>query len=162
MARHGHTKVGLNGMTQLCVAPGLVVYVETSSQESPQYQPRFEQRKYRTHLGAESDSQFRSMRSLLVRYVFPRLAQTIQVAADCVARHFDGFFFRATVRDDARQQRDGYLISGGICRGGLSRFGLSCGKQLVRDGQQYDREIKHTAPMLTSIGRHVAYPAHQD
>ena len=97
MARHGHAKVGLNGMTQLCVAPGLVVYVETSSQESPQYQPRFEQWKYRTHLGAESDSQFRSMRSLLVRYVFARLAQTIQVAADGAARHFDGFLFLPSV-----------------------------------------------------------------
>jgi hypothetical protein len=34
--------VRLNWVTQLCVASGLVVYVETSSQESPQYQPRLE------------------------------------------------------------------------------------------------------------------------
>jgi len=84
------------------------------------------------------------------------------VATDSVACHFDGFFFRASVGDDARQQRNGYLISGGICRGGLSRFGLSMGRQLVRDRQQYDREIKHTATMLTSIASHVADPAHQD
>ena len=162
MARHGHTKVGLSGMTQLCVASGLVVYLETSSQKSPQYQSRLEQRKYRAHLGAQSDSQFRSMRSLFVGNVFARLAQTIQVAADGIARHFDGFFFRASEGDDGGEQRNRYSITRGSCRAGLSRFGLSWGKQLVGDGQQYDREIKHTARMLTSIAGHVANPAHLD
>ena len=62
MTRHGDTKVGFNRMPQLCVASGLVVYEETGSQESPEYQARLEERQYRAHLGAQSDSQFRSMR----------------------------------------------------------------------------------------------------
>jgi hypothetical protein len=80
-------------MTQLRVASGLVVHVETS----PQDQARFEERQYRAHLAAQGDSQFRSVRSFLIGYFFARLAQTIQVAADGAARHFDGFLFLPSV-----------------------------------------------------------------
>jgi hypothetical protein len=161
VARHGHAQLSLNSVTQLRVASGLVVEVETSSEESSQHQPRLEERKYRAHLGAQSNSQLRSMGSLLVRYCFSRLAQTIQVATNGIARHFDSFFFRASVRDDAGQQRNRYLISGGVCRGGFPRFGLNLRRRLARDRQQDDGEIKDTATMLTSIASHVANPTHQ-
>jgi hypothetical protein len=108
---NGHTQVSFNWVTQLCVAAGLVVYVETSSQSRPQNQAWLDERKYRTHLGAQSDSQFRSMRSFLVGYFFSRLAQAIEVTADSVARHFDGFFLGASIRNEAGKQRNSYLVS---------------------------------------------------
>jgi hypothetical protein len=33
-------------------------------------------------------------------------------------------------------------------------------RKLVCDGQQYDREIKHTATVLPSISGQIASPAH--
>ena len=99
---HGHAQMSLGDMPKLSVTSRLVMDIKASSQKRSEHSSRLEKRKLRAHLGAQRNAQLRGMGPFLVGYFFTGLAKAIEMAADSVARHFEGLFFGAPVRDHSR------------------------------------------------------------
>jgi hypothetical protein len=71
VARDRDSQVGLYRVAKLCMAPRLMVNVETGPQKRSKDDPRLEKRELRAYLGAQGNTQSRSVRVSLVRDLLP-------------------------------------------------------------------------------------------
>jgi len=93
-------------MSKLRVAAGLMMNVETTAFESPKYLPGLQNGQTRTHLGCYCDPQLLGVGVTLVRNWLARFQQALNVANNCVSRHFESFLLVTAKGNKAGKKRN--------------------------------------------------------
>jgi hypothetical protein len=90
VARYSHPKMRFAGVTQLGMAPRLMMNHKSGTQKRSQHFSRLQNGKVRRHLGGESYSQRAFVRKPLVRNRLSRFPQPRDMAFNRIPRHLLG------------------------------------------------------------------------
>jgi hypothetical protein len=111
VARYSHPKMRFAGVTQLGMAPRLMMNHKSGAQKRAQHFSGLQNRKVRRHLGRESYSQPAFVRKPFVRNGLSRFPQPFDMAFDCISCHLLGLCQGTAIRHEPWQDRDCHLKS---------------------------------------------------